>query len=275
MCDYKKKNNGNIICQNCGEKGHHIKECTEPTISLGIILYQHKQNTIEYLMVCRRNTIGFVEFIRGRYASNDNLYIQKLFDVMTTNEIDIIKNKSFDYLWEYLWMDKVFNKNSDKIKRDFSKANGKYKKILNGYFINNINVNINYFIDNKTENFSEQEWGFPKGRRNYNETNYAAAIREFTEETNIKCKDITVTSNSDEFYEAYKSYDNIKYKNIYYIAKYNGDGILSIDKYKREQFTEISDIQFYDIDTIYEKLRPYDIEKKRLITNIHNYLKNL
>ena len=50
-------------------------------------------------------------------------YIQKLFNVMTDYEIGIIKNENFGFLWEHLWMDKIFKKNSEKIKRDLEKPN--------------------------------------------------------------------------------------------------------------------------------------------------------
>ena len=67
-----------ILCQNCGEKGHHIKECTNPKTSLGIILFRKIDNNIEYLMICRRNTIGFVEFIRGKYNFTNYKYFLRL-----------------------------------------------------------------------------------------------------------------------------------------------------------------------------------------------------
>ena len=38
---YFKNSRGVLICQNCGERGHHFKECREPKSSLGIICY-HK-----------------------------------------------------------------------------------------------------------------------------------------------------------------------------------------------------------------------------------------
>lgn len=115
----KKNNYYNVICQNCGDKGHHIKDCINLVTSLGIILYRFIGPTIQYLAVCRKNTIGFVEFIRGKYAINDTAYIQQLFNVMTEHEITLITDKEFEFLWEFLWMDKQFNKVSSKVKRDY------------------------------------------------------------------------------------------------------------------------------------------------------------
>ena len=269
---YSKKNN-TIICQNCGEKGHHVKECPNPTTSLGVLAYRYNNDKIEYLMVCRRNTIGFVEFIRGKYANSDIKYIQKLFDVMTNKEIDLLKTATFDDLCEYLWMDKKFNKKyTNKVKRDYNSAIHKYNKINNGYVLSNKLINIPYFIENKSDFYTEQEWGFPKGRRNHYENNFQAATREFYEETGIPINNIDISNNSKTFSEVYNSYDNIKYQNVYYIAYYNGDGKIGIDFTKQEQYTEISQINFFDFKNAITKLRDYDDNKRKLITEINEYL---
>ena len=260
------------ICQNCGIKGHHIRNCNNPITSLGIILYNRDKEGLKYLLVRRKNTIGFVEFIRGKYAINDKTYILQLFNVMTENEIQLITDKDFPYLWEFLWMDKRFNKTSQKVKRDYDAAFEKFKKIKQGYGENKIS--IEYFIEKKDKFYIEQEWGFPKGRRNFNENNYNAAIREFIEETNIKKKDIISSPESESYSEVYISYDNIRYQNIYYLAEYTGDGNFTIDKSKHEQFTEISNIDFFPIKNVMDKLRDYDVEKKRLINQIDQILVN-
>tara|TARA_Y100000385_G_scaffold134716_2_gene139932 strand:- start:16320 stop:17042 length:723 start_codon:yes stop_codon:yes gene_type:complete len=239
---------------------------------LGIILYNRDKEGLKYLLVRRKNTIGFVEFIRGKYAINDKTYILQLFNVMTENEIQLITDKDFPYLWEFLWMDKRFNKTSQKVKRDYDAAFEKFKKIKEGYGENKIS--IEYFIEKKDKFYIEQEWGFPKGRRNFNENNYNAAIREFIEETNIKKKDIISSPESESYSEVYISYDNIRYQNIYYLAEYTGDGNFTIDKSKHEQFTEISNIDFFPINNVMDKLRDYDVEKKRLINQINQILIN-
>ena len=263
--------NYNNICQNCGIKGHHIRNCPNPVTSLGVILYKIDSGVIKYLIVRRKNTIGFVEFIRGKYAANDIEYIQELFNVMTETEINLLLNKKFSFLWEFLWMDKKFNKGGNRTKRDYETAYEKFHKIKEGYGENK-KINIEKFINEKNKFYIEQEWGFPKGRRNFNETNYNAAIREFIEETNIQKKDIICTPDSPFFEEIYISYDNIQYKNIYYLAKYKGSGNITIDTTKHEQFTEISNIDFFTKEEVINKFRDYDLEKKKLINQIHEHI---
>ena len=181
---YKHKNyynRSNMICQNCGKKGHHYKVCKNPKNSFGIIAFKKFREVYKYLLICRRNTIGFVQFIRGKYILSDKKYIQTLFDVMTNEEIDIIKNNDFKFLWEFLWLDKFYSTSSE-TRKDYDFAINKFKQIID----KNLDHNILYYISNKKEFYDEPEWGFPKGRRNirdFNEKN--VAIREFKEETNI------------------------------------------------------------------------------------------
>ena len=67
------------------------------------------------------------------------------------------------------------------------------------------------------------------GRRVYNESDYDAAKREFFEETQISISDIRIIGNHKIFTEIYRSYDNVEYKNIYYIAEYIGKNDVNID----------------------------------------------
>lgn len=259
-------------CINCGHKGHHVKDCLEHKISLGIILYKKIDCEYNYLLICRRNTIGMVEFLRGRYVHSDIEYIYKLFDVMTLNELDLLINCDFEYLWEHIWMDKKFNKNSMKIQKDFNIAKQKFNKIKEGYYIGELFINIERLVKNSKSTYFEQEWGFPKGRRNYNESDLVAALREFNEETDIKEDDIRLFSNTKTFIEEYKSYDNINYKNIYYLAEYIGDKVIEVNPLKKEQFTEISNIGFYNLDDACTKFRIYNKEKKNVLQKVDSFL---
>ena len=45
-------------------------------------------------MICRRNTIGFVEFVRGKYVYSDFEYLSNLFNVMTNDEINYLDQKT-------------------------------------------------------------------------------------------------------------------------------------------------------------------------------------
>ena len=79
----------NNYCNNCGRTGHIYNKCKKPIISLGIIVFRKMLNTIQYLMICRKDSLGYVEFMRGKYPIHDKVYIQTIIDEMTIIE----KNK--------------------------------------------------------------------------------------------------------------------------------------------------------------------------------------
>ena len=92
-----------IYCNNCGKYGHFFRNCREPITSYWIIAYYISKNTIidnfdqtiKYLIIRRRNTLSYIEFIRGKYNYEEIEYIQNLFNRMTTDELYNLKYKTF------------------------------------------------------------------------------------------------------------------------------------------------------------------------------------
>ena len=253
-----------MICRNCGKLNHHIKNCYEPKTSFGIILYKFIDRRLKVLLIKRRNTIGFVQFVRGQYNINDKEYILKLINVMTDVEINLIKKQEFMYLWKYLWKIKTPSNNIKSY--DYSNSSRKFYIIKNDK-----NLNLNDLIIIRKTSYKDQEWGFHKGRKNKQETNIETAIREFTEETGIHENNIKIINK--KFIENYISYDNLEYKNIYFLAKYTGDETLfSVSANNKEQFTEVSEIKFFTIDGAQTIIRDYSIKKKKIVKLVETYI---
>ena len=64
----------NIICNNCGKQGHQFHQCKLPITSYGIILFRPSLKGTQYLMIRRKHTLGFVDFIRGKYSIYNKNY---------------------------------------------------------------------------------------------------------------------------------------------------------------------------------------------------------
>ena len=92
------------FCNNCGKYGHLYHQCKSPITSIGIITYtKTPDNTFKYLIIRRKNTFGYIDFMRGRYKLTNIDYLKSIIDLMTNEEkTDLIKN-NFDYLWTQLW----------------------------------------------------------------------------------------------------------------------------------------------------------------------------
>ena len=186
-----------IICSNCGGRGHIYKICKKPKISLGVIAVRYRPK-FQILMICRRNTLGYVDFIRGKYELDNPEYIQSLFDNMTTTETNELIQLDFLTLWNNLWQN-----NKHQYENEYINAQYKYTQLLNGLDIQNTIYSIKYFIENIKMTWSEPEWGFPKGRRNYLENDYNCAIREWSEETGYISSDINIIKNITPYNEIF------------------------------------------------------------------------
>ena len=268
-----------IYCGNCGKIGHTYKNCFEPVISIGIICINFEGNCLEdninecihnydkdyldknikYLMISRKNSIGYVEFMRGKYSFNDLKYLQLTLNIMTEKEQDYILNKTFDENWKYLWSNDDYFKNNDYYisKKKFLEFKNKYNKKL---------------INNNKFKWKSPEWGFPKGRRNLRETDINCAVREFFEETNISRDNYNIL-NLKPIEESYIGTNGIRYKHIYYLAQINKNIELKIDN--KQQSNEIGMLKWCTINDVSSLIRHYNIEKKKVINNVHNMLKLL
>jgi len=218
-----------------------------------------EKNNINYLIVRRKHSLGYIEFIRGRYEIDNLETVYHLIRQMTPDEINDIKTKDFKELWEEVWKKTSYNKLYLKEMEDSLERFNYLKE-------NNI-------LDNKLKNdYDEPEWGFPKGRRNPNEKNLKCALREFWEETSIDKNNLIVLNKLFPIQEIFFGTNGIKYKHIYYIAIYDGVDEVGLEKLQEDQLTEIGDIKWINLKDSLKLFRPYHEEKKKLLISLENFL---
>ena len=227
---------------------------------------------IEYLLIRRKNSLNYVEFIRGKYDINNLDYLERSLNFITIEERHMIQNNSFEELWKDLWGEKTINNNNE-----FNESKEKFDLLKKGITVkkNDINIffNLNKLIKDVIYNFKEPEWGFPKGRRNLKEKNIECAKREFEEETNI-CMDNYNIINITPLEETYLASNNLKYKHIYYISQIkNKDTLLLLDKNNNDQNIEIGNISWFNFNDAISIIREYNIEKKNILINLHLNIK--
>lgn len=305
-------------CLNCGKIGHEQKQCRDPIKSWGIILIKfedklnHKStnikkyenlngirlynkddlinvskimNDIKFLLVRRKHSLGFSEFMRGKYVVGNINGIRGLFSQMVPEEIDLIRNNSdnFDKLWNYFWgidiyeiqLNNITDNNSGNIfnKKEYIDSKSKYELLKEK---NSIESDLDFYLDTANPCYSTPEWGFPKGRKKKGESDLGCAIREFTEETDINDSDINILRNIKPIEEELIGTNGIKYKHIYYLAELKEDSIVDIinndNKYTN---SEIGDIGFFTYNESINLIRDYHVEKKSIIKCIMNYYMEL
>jgi 8-oxo-dGTP pyrophosphatase MutT (NUDIX family) len=257
--------NKNNICNNCGKQGHLFHQCKIPITSYGIVVFRSSQTGLQFLMIRRKDSFGYIDFIRGKYLINNKEQLQKIFNEMSIIERDRIKHHSFDELWIMMWGD---TNNLYQYKSEETNSQKKFELLKNGLIINNEKISLDYFIENSNTTWSETEWEFPKGRRNYQEKDFDCAIREFEEETGYSRKDIKVIENLMPLEEIFIGSNHKSYKHKYYLA-YMDKPLEELPNY---QISEVSKLEWKTLNECLESIRPYNLDKKAIIININKIL---
>ncbi len=288
----------NYYCSNCGKYGHNLKKCDEPTTSLGVICvkfdnlpikeesikkflssryldienynFSHIDNinkldlfkkNIKFLMIQRKHSLSYIEFIRGKYSLDNQLHIYKLFKNMSPDEIKEISNLNFENLWNSLWKktskNKIFQKEFKNSKDLFEKL------ILCGEMEKLLKIKPDY---------TTPEWGFPKGRRNLFEKNLDCALRELEEETSIKSEDVDILNKISCVNEQYTGTNNLEYRHIYYLGYINQDQHYDFSDFSNY---EVGKIGWFSWEEATDLIRNYYQEKIKVVNQIYFLFMNL
>jgi 8-oxo-dGTP pyrophosphatase MutT (NUDIX family) len=252
-------------CNNCNTYGHNYSDCHHPIISYGIICFRRNlSGQIEYLIIRRRFSYSYMDFIRTlrpKHGILDDNYLTLLLTLMTPQEHEKLKSLSFDALWDDLWLI-----NKQRHEREYKRCKTNYETL--------IKPRLNSMLSTHTAKFTDSEWGFPKGKRNKNESSIQCAFREFVEETGLSSNNLKLI-NHDEIIEDFKSINNKQYRHVYYLTEYTDDTnkTVSVDPNNLIQCSEVDDIQWCSLQKCQLLFRHYDIAKKNLIENVEETLK--
>jgi len=281
----------NITCTNCSGPGHTAKHCVKPVTSYGIILFRCKKGWnqaavlqsdktsicgfespdtgIEYLLIQRKDSIGFIEMIRGKYKLTDLEYIKHTIAGMTLAEREKLLTVPYDELWENLWGPTRDSHNTYRHEKDQGRQ--KLEALRVG------TPSLESLIKGTNEIFDTPEWGFPKGRKNVNESEHACALRETWEETNIKESQIITIDNMEPITEIFTGSNGIQYCHKYYIAYTNhGIGEESVElaaKTNEHIKREVGDIRWCSFDEATTLIRKENPEKRDVLLRVDNILK--
>jgi ADP-ribose pyrophosphatase YjhB (NUDIX family) len=287
-------------CINCNKCGHNSKECIEPIYSYGIIcikinddiipspfiienflinkiidideynllnlsnlnkIDQYKDK-IKFLLIQRKHSFSYVEFIRGKYDETNIDTFKKLLNLMTPDEIENIISQDFDSLWTELWQKTSKHK---AFQKEFELSQKKFNVIKQNYKLIDL---INF-----KKIYQTPEWGFPKGRRDRNEKNLDCALREFKEETGLDKYNYIILNRLNTVEETVKGLEKSIFKLVYYIG-------ISYDENKLEMTTEhqkyeIGDMKWLTYEEIIPIIRDYYSEKIKLIHKVYFMIVNM
>jgi len=243
-----------------------------PIISLGIIAIRINPITLqkEFLMICRRDSFGYSDFIYTKPCMYNDIYMLDIINEMTVEEKLKIGNclKLIQLQKENDKDQNVHLSISDKNLID-SAIYRKVQSYENYIKLHNFTFNLDSLLRKSTTTWNDCEWGFPKGRRNLHEKDLSCALREFEEETGYNRKHITIVENLTPFEEIYIGSNNKCYKHKYFIAFMDYENTLNISDF---QVSEVSNLQWKTYSDSIQCMRPYNVEKKIVLRNIKKCL---
>ena len=264
----------NTICNNCGIRGHSYRECRKPVLSYGHILYRTDTPEPQLLMIQRKDSLCYIEFIRGKYDVYNQSYIQILINKFNREERKRVMEDDYETLWRKLWGISLESREKS-YKSDFFKGREKFHKLVSGVVSQNSEYSLESLLESATEAYSDSEWEFPKGRRNVGETNRECAIREFQEETNYTTNDYELIDNIAPLDEEYMGENHIRYKHVYYLGVLRNCGLVpKLSETNLDQINEIKDIQWLTEKQAMYKIRDYQTTRKQVISRVFAIVNN-
>lgn len=225
-------------------------------MSVGIACVALIDGVYKVLLISKRYSYAFNEFVHGKYTMNHHC-LKRLFDGMYLEDKACILSRDFSRMYDRVWMEPNHRPpNYLSLKRVFES-----RWMSDGF------VHLNKLITES--HVSRPVWEIPKGRKRKAESDVACAVREFQEETGMGI-------NSYKLYQGRRTYSHtdasITYINTYYIAFCKNPTLDLLSFRNRTQLDEISDIRWMSI----EDIRTHDTSGNlpKFCKSIVGYVKN-
>jgi 8-oxo-dGTP pyrophosphatase MutT (NUDIX family) len=281
-----KKNNGSSLCSNCGKSGHSFRQCDEPVLSYGIIVMRFTNpewslekalcsstallngtegaGELQILMVQRKDSLRFVEFVRGKYLLKDPNYIKQLLSNMTDTERELVRTSTFSQLWNHVWG----TPNPRSYRNDFEQSQDKFGELKRS-------GTLDQLLAETASLYPTPEWGFPKGRRNLYESDMDCAIRECSEETDLKRSQLQLFDAVEPLSETFYGDNKVFYSHKYYLALVAPGTEAIINPLNPHMMREIGAIAWLSVEEALARIRPENMEKRELLLRAFSIFKNL
>jgi len=237
----------------------------------GLVTGMENQN-LEFLLIQRRDSLGFIELMRGRYKVTDIEYIRHHIGAITQEERDKYREGPFDVLWNGMWgLD-----HSHLYRNEFEIAKGKWEQIHEGVVdLQGRRWTIDDIIASAEPAQLTPEWGFPKGRRDSQESDYVCAMREMYEETGVRESQVIPIQNLEPLVESFFGSNHVHYCHKYYIVWVPAEVTVEYNIKNDHMRREIGDLKWFSVNDALKHLREDNIEKREVLLKAASMFRNL
>jgi 8-oxo-dGTP pyrophosphatase MutT (NUDIX family) len=281
------------VCTNCNQSGHSYKYCLAPVNSYGVIAFRVRDPTwtlakglvasngqnlngiddiiqnVEFLLIQRKDSLRFVDFVRGKYDVSNKNYLKQLLSNMTTEEREFLRVTTFEDMWKRVWG----SANVRNYKNDYELSKQRFDALKVPDVSNGLCL-LEQLLNTTTTIWSTPEWGFPKGRRNPKEDDINCAIREFEEETGIMRTQVRLIQNMEPVSETFFGDNSVHYCHKYYLA-YVPAGVNFADiSTNMHMSREVGDIGWFTMEEALTRIRSENVEKREILLRVSGIIRN-
>ncbi|MFA6165758.1 MAG: NUDIX hydrolase [Gemmatimonadaceae bacterium] len=218
--------------------------------SFGVVLCRQRApgGALEVLLVRKRYTYAFAEFVHGKYSKKNNHHFRNvatLLNRMTPEELLQIWSLDFSQMWYHIWLTRE--------KGDL--YNRQYSKFQSAFMRDDAGKGLRRAIQAARPGGAVL-WEVPKGRRqSLREPDVLCAIRELREEAGVERKDYRLLPGVRRRV-VYVS-DGTRYENVFFVAVANphltADDPGGPDRpvfREIRNMAEVSEIRWYNIEQL-------------------------
>ena len=292
MYNNRQTQQGQMICTNCGGNGHTFRQCIAPVTSYGVIMVRAQpgfdiahtlannpdlvtgmeNQKLQFLLIQRRDSLGFIELMRGRYKVNDIDYIRLHMGGTTEAEREKYRTGPFEVTWNSMW---GLN-HSHLYRNEYELAKAKWEQIHAGVKdISGKTWTVDEIIASSPPAQETPEWGFPKGRRDAQESDYVCAMREMYEETGVTEDQVIPIQNLEPLTESFFGSNHVHYCHKYFIVWVPETVKVEYDHTNEHMLREIGDLKWFGLEEALAHLRPENVEKKEVLLRAASLFRNL
>jgi 8-oxo-dGTP pyrophosphatase MutT (NUDIX family) len=225
-------------------RGSGIDEERSEATERSVVDRREPNKLIKFLLIQRKHSISYIDFVRGKYSFDNVGFLHTMFRTMTRAEKEKLNTLPFDQIWNDLWT--IDNK---AYRHEYRHSLKKYEMIKQGMAQPDERcISLGSLISENTHINMSLEWGFPKGRREKNESDLRCAHREFQEETNYERSDYIQSEDLSEMTEEFIGTNGIAYRYVYYICRNLSGKTAVVNPYNKNQSSEIGNIGWFSYE---------------------------